>query len=217
MNGQAGAVLQEKEDRWHTRKWFKENFGVDPLKLDLPYVETRNPYYAKAAPMKLWKESDVSPHRDEKGIKRYAKRKKAGQKAFNTRKNNLKEWFTTAKNNNPRVKDILRRLWEIGDRISQLHDLKEECRESDPDYNSEDYWDIGLEHCEACERATKEQCRLREERGELFLELEAICGEDKRTVQLARKYLREDARPLEKDRSKRLEASCDVSESGGSL
>ena len=193
MKRRAQRVQKEKEDKWHTRKWYKENLGVDPSKLELRFVEAKNPYYSKAAPMKLWKESDISSFRDEDGIRKYAKRKEAGQKAFVTRKNNLKEWFTTVKNDNPRVKEILKRLWEIGNRISELHDFKEECRESDPDYNSEDFWDVGLEHCEACERATEEQCSLRDERGELFLELETICGKDKRTIQLARQYLREEA------------------------
>ena len=210
-------VVEEKKDKWHTKRWFKENFGVDPSKLDLPYVETRNPYYAKASPMQLWKESDVSRHRNQEGVKEYAKRKQAGQRASIARKNNLKEWFTTVKNDNPRVREILKRLWEISERISQLHDFKEECRESDPDYNSEDYWDIGFEHCEACERATKKQWRLRAERGELFSELEMICGKEKRTIQLARQYLREEARIVEGDCSKRSEASSDVSESGGLL
>ena len=39
---------------WHILKWYKENFGVDPLMLGLPYVEQDNPYSKKAAPMKLW-------------------------------------------------------------------------------------------------------------------------------------------------------------------
>jgi hypothetical protein len=217
MNGRVRVAEQKREDKWHTRKWFKENYGVDPSKLGLPFDEAENPYYSKAAPMKLWRESDVSPHRDEDGIKRYAKRKEAGKKAFISRKTNLKEWFTAAKKDNPRTKEILKRLWEIGDRISELHDLKEECRECDPGYDSSDYWDLGIEHCEECERMTKEQCRLREEREELFSELETLCGRDKRTIQLARHYLREDPRDVDKDSSERLEASRDVSEDKGSL
>lgn len=203
MNERARVVAQEKEDKWHTRKWYKENYGVDPSKLALPFEEVRNPHYSNAAPMKLWKESDVSPFRGEDGIKRYAKRKEAGQKAFITRKTNLKEWFTEIKNDNPRTKEILKKLWEIGEKISELHDLKEECRKCDPRYDSSDYWDLGIEHCEECERMTKEQCRLREEREELFSELETICGRDKRTIQVARHYLREDARDVDKDGSER--------------
>jgi hypothetical protein len=38
---------------------------------------------------------------------------------------------------------------------------------------------------------TIEQCKLREEREELFSELEDVCKSDKRTIQLARNYLRE--------------------------
>lgn len=191
MNGRARVVAQEKEDKWHTRKWYKENYGVDPSKMGLPFEEVKNPHYSNAAPMKLWKESDVSPFRDEDGVKRHAKRKEAGKKAFETRKRRLEEWFTDIKSNNPRVQAILKRLWEVGERISEIHFLKEECREDDPEYSYKDYSDIGIEHCEECERMTSEQCKLREEREELFSELEDVCKSDKRTIQLARNYLRE--------------------------
>jgi len=98
---------------------------------------------------------------------------------------------TSVKSANPRVKEIVKRLWEIGERIAELHYLKEECRESDPKYESSDYWEVGIEHCKDCEEMSKEQDELREERSELFGELEEICKKDKRTIQLARKYLRE--------------------------
>jgi hypothetical protein len=60
-------------------------------------------------------------------------------KAFETRKKHLKELFLDVKSANPRVKEIVKRLWEIGERIAKLHYLKEECRESDPKYYSSDY------------------------------------------------------------------------------
>jgi len=183
---------EAKEDKWHTRKWYKQNFGVDPLKLNLPFIEARNPHYSKAAPMKLWKESDVLPFKSEEGIKKYQKRREAGLKASETRKKHLKEWFTEIKSDNPRVKEILERLWKIGERISELHRLKEECRESDPTYDSETHWELGIEHCEDCERMSEEQAELREERSELFMELEKISKKDKKTIQLARRYLREE-------------------------
>ena len=137
--------------------------------------------------MKLWKESDVLPFKSREGIRKYKKRKKAGKKASETRKKLLKEWFTEIKSANPRVKEIVKRLWEIGEKIAELHDLKEECRESDPKYDSSDYWEAGIEHCKDCEEMSKEQSELREERNELFSELEEICEKDKRTIQLARK------------------------------
>jgi hypothetical protein len=183
---------EAKEDKWHTQKWYKENFGVDPSKLNLPFVEEENPHYSEAPSMKLWKESDVLPFKSEEGIKKYQKRREAGLKASETRKKHLKEWFIEIKRDNPRVKEILERLWEIGERISELHDLKEECRESDPTYSPETYWKLGIEHCKNCERMSGEQAKLREERSELFTELEKICKKDKKTIQLARRYLRKD-------------------------
>lgn len=72
----------EGEAKWHTRKWYKENFGVDPLELNLPFIQVKNPYYSKAAPMKLWKESDVLPFKSKKGIKKYIKRKKGWVEGF---------------------------------------------------------------------------------------------------------------------------------------
>jgi hypothetical protein len=179
------------EERWHTRKWYKENFGIDPAKLDLHPIQKKNPYYSTAAPMKLWRESDVLPFKDDKGIKTYAKRKEAGKKAHETRKNHLKDWFVDIKNDNPTVGQILNRLWEIGERISDLHAMKEDCRGSAPYCNPRDYFDHGIEHCKECEKLTEEQCELREEREGLFMELEYICDRDKETIQLARKYLRE--------------------------
>jgi len=142
--------------------------------------------------VKLWKESDVLPYRTEEGIKKYAKRREAGRKVSETRKKHLKEWFREVKSENLKVKEILERLWEIGEQITKLHDLKEECRESDLGYKSDYYWDLGIEHCKKCERMTEEQVKLREKRSKLFSQLEEICKKDKRTIQLARRYLREE-------------------------
>ncbi|MGC9100025.1 MAG: hypothetical protein ACP5HC_02005 [Caldisericum sp.] len=192
-------VEKDKTEKWHTRRWYKENYGVDPLKLGIPFREVRNPYYRKAPPMKLWKEEDVAPFKNTEGVEKFKKRQQAGQKAFETRKKRLKEWFSEIKDSNPRVKEILHRLWQIGERIKELHRLKENCRTSDPDYNEEDFWDYGIEHCPQCAKWSEEQWQLREERYELFNELEEICQKDKRTIQLARRYLREDKTKTKKE------------------
>lgn len=176
----------------HTRRWYKENYGVDPLKLGLPYHEAKNPYYSTASPMKLWMEKEVYPFRSEEGIRKFKERSERAKKAFEDRKTRLKEWFTESKSANPRVQDILRELWEIGGKITELHNLKEQCRNDDPDYDSSLYWDMGIEHCEQCQNWTKQQNELRRKREQLFNELETLTKSDKRTIQLARRYLREE-------------------------
>ena len=182
--------MSEKEDEWHIKKWYKENYGTDPLKLGLPFKEVKNPYYSKAAPMKLWCERDVLPFKDEKGVELFKKRSERGQKAFQTRKNHLIEWFKQVKSGNPRVHEITRRLWEIGRGINELHQLKEKCRNNSPAYDRHEFWEFGVEHCKECKEKSEEQWNLREERERIFLELETISNTDKRTIQLARKYYR---------------------------
>ena len=182
--------MNKKEDGWYIRKWYKENYGADPLKLGLPFKEVKNPYYSKASPMKLWREMDVLPFKDEKAIEIFKKRSERGQKGFQTRKTRLVEWFKQVKSDNPRVHEITRRLWEIGEGINELHRLKEECRNNSPAYDRREFWDLGVEHCKECKKRSNEQWSLREEREMLFLELETISNTDKRTIQLARKYYR---------------------------
>ncbi|MCK4526206.1 hypothetical protein KAW18_02445 [candidate division WOR-3 bacterium] len=180
----------KKQDSLHIKKWYKENYGVDPIKLKLPFKEVKNPYFSSAAPMKLWDEKDVLPFKNEAGIKRYSERSNAGKKAFKTRKIRMIEWFKQVKSGKPRVLEITRRLWEIGEQINQLHHLKEECRNTDPTYDPHEFWEFGSEHCEDCKEKSDEQWNLREEREELFGELEVVCSADKRTIQVARKYYR---------------------------
>jgi hypothetical protein len=51
---------------------------------------------------------------------------------------------------------------------------------------------MGFEHCDKCMKGSGKQGELRDERRRLFEELEILCKADKKTIQLARKYLRED-------------------------
>lgn len=175
------------ESKWHTRKWFLENFGVDPLTLSIPPKEVRNPYYSRAAPMKLWKEGDILPYKSEHGIQGYAKRRQAGHKAYETRKHRLIEWWKQVKTENPRVQEIVKRLWVIGEEISKLHEEKEECRGSQ---DREAHWEFGEEHCQDCAEKTEAQQALRAERERLFMGLERVCEKEKDTIQLARRYYR---------------------------
>ena len=177
---------------WHTRKWYKEKFGVDPSKLDIEFIEVRNPHFSSASPMKLWEEKNVLPFKNKDGIKVYKKRKKAGVKAYCTRKKHLKEWFKQVKSKNPRIQEIMKRLWKIGEDISWFHDLKEECRNTNIGFDKKDFFEYGVAHCKHCEKWTEEQDMLRDEREKLFEELKKICDKDLRTIQLARKYCREE-------------------------
>ncbi|HEX7033754.1 MAG TPA: hypothetical protein VF172_12215 [Nitrososphaera sp.] len=177
---------------WHTRKWYQQNFGVDPLKLQLPYKEVLNPYYRRSAsPMKLWDEQVVLPYRDQRGIEEYARRSERGKKAAATRKKNLVELFSFFKQKDGRVREILEQLWQIHNSIHELHEKKAECREQDGD--PELYFEFGIEHCRNCEQWSRTQDRLRDEHEELFSELEEITGMEKQSIQLARRYLREQA------------------------
>lgn len=180
------------DGEWHTRRWYKEHFGVDPSKLELKPKLVPNPHFHSSAPMRLWLESDVLPFRSEEGVKAFKKRREAGLKGAKTRKENLKEWFNEIRKDKPEILGIVKRLWEIGERIGVLHFEKEKCRDADPRYDSETYFDLGVEHCKECLKKTKEQIDLRNQRGSLFSELELLCGADKGTIQLARKYLRDE-------------------------
>lgn len=183
--------MNKKEEGWHIKKWYKENYGVDPIKLGLPFKEVKNPHFSTAAPMKLWHEKDILPFRDDEGVKKYKKRSEAGQKAFKTRKARMIEWFKQVKSANQGVHEITKRLWEIGERVNELHRLKERCRTDDYlSYDHHEFWDMGVEHCKRCREMSDEQWGLREERENLFEELETICHTDKQTIQLARKYYR---------------------------
>lgn len=170
---------------WHTRKWYKENLGVDPLEMRLPFTEVPPPIRLTAAPLKLWEETEVFPFRNEDGIKEYAKRKEAGQRVFTIAKNTLKEGFNAAKSDNPRVKEIFETLYEIEVDIIELCLLKDECSENDSDYDKRGLREFGIEHCPECEKVSRVQNKLREEREQLFLELEEICKSKIRTIYLA--------------------------------
>lgn len=100
---------EAKLHRLHTRKWYKENFGVDPLELGLPFVEVANPYYRSAgAPMKLWEEQAVLPYKNERGIEQFKKRHESGKKAAVTK--------------------------EIRDILDQMLDIKQSQRQNNHSY-----------------------------------------------------------------------------------
>ena len=176
----------------HTQKWYKQHFGVDPLKLGFPYDTAPNPHFRSAAPMKLWEEEVVLPYKSLEGVRAYQKRSGAGVRAAETRKTNQKEWWKDIKTNNSRIAEITKRLWEIGNEIIELHYDKEQCRSYGENFAKERFWDWGEEHCNECAEMSSRQDELRIERGELFEELEYLSGKDKRTIQLARKYARDE-------------------------
>jgi hypothetical protein len=134
----------------HTQKWVLANYGVDPLKLPIPFREVENPHYSSAPPMKLWNEEDVSPYRDQKGVDRHRVRSEAGKKGAETRKKNLRGWFEQIKSDNPRVKEITKRLWEIGNEISDLQARKEKCRKSNNVDDGRDYFEYSDADCGNC-------------------------------------------------------------------
>jgi len=181
-----------EKGKWHTSKWYREHFGVDPKKIELPCKTVRNPFISSGPPMNVWLESAVEPHKNQKGIEKFKKRQEAGKKAFTTRRTKLIEFFKDTQGRCPRVGEITKRLWEIGNEINAIHGEKERCRNSDPEYDRSEYFDMGFEHCEQCMKRSGKQEELRDERQRLFEELEILCKADKKTIQLARKYLRED-------------------------
>lgn len=90
----------KKDEKWHTSKWYKENFGVDPVKLNLPYAEVKNPHYSQGATMPLWEEQTVIDYKNETGVYKFKKRQEAGNKAYKTRMEKAKkylEWFKQKK------------------------------------------------------------------------------------------------------------------------
>jgi hypothetical protein len=198
----------DRKTGWHTRRWYKEHFGVDPEKLNIVPVEARNPHYRWAAPMLLWREEDVLPFRSDEGVRKYQVRKEAGRKAHVTRKTRLVEWWKQAKTDNARVQEIVKRLWEIGERISTLHDEKQQCREDDPSYEPDHHWEFGEDHCDRCRKMTETQDRLREERELLFKELQETCQASKSIIQLARKYYRQEQEKLVQEGKKREAGKC---------
>jgi len=181
----------KKPAGYHTKGWYKQHYGVDPSTLDVPSVTKKNPYYRSGPPMKLWKETDVAPYKNKDAVKLFSKRREAGLKAAKTRKTNLKDWFDKQKREHPRVQEIIKRLWEIGEEIRVLHHEKAECRDDDYDDNGrEEFFEYGMQHCNKCGQRNRKQSSLRDERETLFTELERITGKDKQTIQLARRYIR---------------------------
>lgn len=183
---------KQDNDKWHTMKWYKEHYGVDPLKLGLNPKLVSNPHFRSSAKMRLWSESEVMPFRSEEGIEAFKKRREAGLKGARTRRDKLKKWFTSLREDKPEVQEIVKRLWEIGERIQVLHFEKAACRDADPWDDSGAYFDLGVEHCKKCLKMTREQTKLRNARASLFSELERLCETDKKTIQLARRYLRDE-------------------------
>lgn len=200
------------KESWHTKRWYNENFGVDVTKLSIMPKEVKNPHYRSAPPMKLWKENDILPFKNDKKIQRFKKRSEAGKRAFKTRKNNLIDFFEDVQSSNPRVNEITKRLWEIGKEIGKLHHLKEECRDADDYDGREHYFDYGREHCSKCRQMSEKQDKLRRERYGLFEDLELICGMDKRTIQLSRRYRREclNHKELKDEDEKKKEELADI-------
>ena len=88
------------------------------------------------------------------------------------------EWWKQVRSDNPRVQEIVKRLWQIGETISELHDEKQRCREDDSGDDSDEYLEFGAEHCDRCAKMTQTQERLRGERESLFTALEDACGKE---------------------------------------
>ena len=173
-NVKASKMRKAEEGQWHTRQWYKENVGVDPLEKGLEFFEVQTPIKWATAPFKVWEETIVFPFRDEKGIREYAKNKNARRKALAAESSKLKELLTTVKSGNVRINEIFNRLWEIEARIIEVSISKDECSENDYDYDKKGLRQFGIEHCLDCEQARRKQSKLRKEREELFSELESI-------------------------------------------
>jgi hypothetical protein len=170
-------------DKRHTRDWYRATFGVDPLKMGLPYETAPNPYYRRAGvPMKLWRESQVLPHKSTTGIETYNKRSQTGKAAYQARRQRTKEWLVGVVHRNPGMRAKMRELYAIHVRMGELHGMRADCRAC------HDYDD----GCEQCATWGEEQEDLREKRAALFHALEVRTGKDIEAIQLARQWLRED-------------------------
>lgn len=178
-------------EKYHTRNWYKENWRIDPASFSIPYIEKPNPVFKSRTPMWLYDEGYVKPYLGSTKQKEFEIRSNRMKQAYKDRREKLKQWITELKEKDE-VKQILKRLWEIGEEIKELHFEKEACRASDPEYDSNTYWDMGINHCPSCSEKTEQQNKLRNERAELFQKMEEVSGADKKTTQLARRYLRED-------------------------
>ena len=154
------------ETEWHKRDWYKERFGVDPLKLNIPHRTVPNPLFERGAPMRFWRERDIEPYRSVEGVEKFARRRQAGLKAFETRKKRLIELCNGSAN--------IKRLCEIDEEISKLR--RDEQR------------------CDYCAELTKRQYNLCEERRMLFMKLVRETGLPMKTIQLARRYFDEESR-----------------------
>ena len=125
-----------------------------------------------------------SQYGSQEGVEKYKRRCAAGRKAHETRKTRLVEWWKQVRSDNPRVQEIVKRLWQIGETISELHDEKQRCREDDSGDDSDEYLEFGAEHCDRCAKMTQTQEELRGERESLFTALEDACGKDRRRSSL---------------------------------
>jgi hypothetical protein len=163
-----------------TRKWFKENYGADPLKLKLPYVERINRY---KQPYKLWPVVEVEPFRSEKGIELFKKRSEAGKKAFETMKRNLAKRYEEICNN-PSFQEIIKQWEEINKRLDKI--LKNLVYDEE-----KGVWSI-VNSCEKHEKLSGEENKLWYnlvlEKDCLERELEKISGMDISEIQKARGY-----------------------------
>jgi len=179
---------------YHCWRWYAENYGIDPRQLVFAFKERRNPYSSRLPPLRMWQEIHIYPYRSEEGVRNVLE----AETEKIARRDKLKKWFLGLKDSNPRIPEILKRLWEIGERIRVLHGLKEECRSSGQDESSEEYG-FHLSQCWSCIGWTKEQNNLRIERSRLFSEFERIAGKSKTTIQRVRRYIREDEQRERKD------------------
>lgn len=190
---------ERKQTKWHTRKWYKQNYGIDPETTGIPPKLVKNPHYSKAPKMKLWRENQLKPYKSDQGIQEYQRRSASGKKAFETKRNNLVKWWEETKQNDPEVKEIIKRMYQIHEQIGKLHRIKEMCRGHDVK--------LGIEHiCDDCDERSCQQDDLRDERENLFDKLEEITGESKEKIQEARKYFRETKQLAESTRKMEVRA-----------
>lgn len=177
-------INEKKQTEWHTGKWYKQYYGVNPEETEIPPKLVENPYYRTAPRMKLWKETEMRPYRNDDGVQRFQTKSAAGKKAFQTKRNNIVNWWQEKKQENPEIRSITQRLWKIHNQIGKLHHKKEMCR------GCYAKWDI--EHiCSDCDEWSGQQDDLREEREDLFVKLEELTEKPKEKIQEARNYQRQ--------------------------